>query len=107
MWCRDLSRLPVEIPQPDNRPFPLLRSELCFLERQFPLLAGVVLRNDGVCDFELGVYWAMEAGGIALKLLRRGFTDWAKEGAGHLSTLRPISDTRKQLASQLPRQTQD
>jgi hypothetical protein len=28
-------------------------------------MAGVSVKNDGVCNLELAVRWAMEAGGIA------------------------------------------
>ncbi len=88
-----------------ERPFPRLRSLLCLAQRSFPLLAAVVpgplVYKDGVGNFEGAMRRTMEAGGVAgtIKLFCSGFADWAKEGPGHLSTLRPISDTRKKLAS--------
>jgi hypothetical protein len=72
-----------------NRPFPRLRSLLCLAQHSFPLFVGIVpnalLRKDCVSDFELSMRFAIEAGCVpgAIKLLRWGFADWAKEGHGY------------------------
>ena len=72
-----------------NRPFPRLRSLLCFIQRSFPLLAGVVLRAPlreyGIGDLEVAMRCASVADGVAgtIKLLHcGGLADWAKERPG-------------------------
>jgi hypothetical protein len=66
------------------------------------LLTGVVLsallRKDSVSNFEVAMRYASVAGCVpgTIKLLhRRRLADRAKERSGHLSTLRPMHDTRK------------
>jgi len=62
-------------------------------QRSFPLFVGVIpnalLRKDCVSDFELSMRFAIEAGCVpgAIKLLRWGFADRAKEGPGQRSIL--------------------
>jgi hypothetical protein len=48
------------------------------------LLVGVAIKNNRVCNFELAVDGAMEAGCIAntRKVYRWGIADWAIEGHG-------------------------
>jgi hypothetical protein len=52
-------------------------------------LAGALLSSDGVCNLELAVRWAIEAGSVAGtgKLFRWGFADWAKQSHGYASRL--------------------
>lgn len=79
------SRLSEEIPSPYNRPFPFHRLILRHAQRSFPFGAGVVVINgDGVGNLKVAVDCAIEAGCVpgAIKLLRWGFAERAKEGHG-------------------------
>ena len=94
------NRQELEVAALNNGPFPRLRSLFCLAQRTFPLCVGVVpnapLRKDRVNDFELSICFAIEAGCISgtIKLLRNGFTDWAKEGHVEAHLLGPFALAR-------------